>query len=205
MMWSNRASRTVYTDVILYQRIWHDHDNRKTAVGLAAVRGARSVGGSVFSWDIVRGVAGWYNTVVFSAVNGTYIIRCSSIRCSSIRRCSIRRSSIHCSNIRHSVLAPRSGLVSVIQHYSKRMRDTKHKILLALFGLTRMRFYWSYYHPWHIETRVLHPCCTRHPTPDFFSGKILPILYPTPCVKIQPQRYSRHHARKNNHKATSCS
>ena len=104
MLWSDTASRTVYTDVILYQRIWHDHDNRKTAVGLAAVRGARSVGGSVFSWVIVRGVDGWYNAAVFSAVNGTYIICCCSIRRSSIRRCSIR-----CS----SMLAPRSGLVVV--------------------------------------------------------------------------------------------
>ena len=104
MLWSNRASRTVYTDVIPYQRIWHDHDNGKPAVGLAAARGARSVGGSVFSWVVVRGVAGRCNTVVISAVNGTYIICRSSIRCSSI----------HCSNIRHSVLAPRSGLVLVI-------------------------------------------------------------------------------------------
>ena len=98
-MWSNRASRTVYTDVILYQRIWHEHDNKKTAVGLAVVRGARSVGGSFFSWVIVRGVDGWYNAAVFSDVNGTYIIRCCSIRL-----CSIRRS---------SMLAPRSGLVVV--------------------------------------------------------------------------------------------
>ena len=131
-MWSNRASRTVYTDVILYQRIWHDHDNGKPVVGLAAVRGARSVGGSVFSWVIGRGVAGWYNTVVFSAVNGTYIIRCSSIRRSSIRRCSIRRSSIHCSNIRHSVLAPRSGLVHIIATRFRLRYLWKHVDLLRV-------------------------------------------------------------------------
>jgi len=114
MMCGNRASRTVYTDVILYQRIWHDHDNRKTVVVLAAVIGAWSVGGSVFSWVVVGGVDGWCNIVVFSAVNGTYTIRHISIRCISIRCGNIRCSSIHCINVRHSVLAPRSGLVEVI-------------------------------------------------------------------------------------------